>query len=382
MTCSFRLPEYAARYRLFAGAALVVVAGLFLARSGTAEAAVHERQDQPIPLLAYYYIWFDTASWDRAKTDYPLLGRYSSDDRSVMEQHVLWAKQAGIDGFIVSWKLTEVLEPRLKMLVEVAAQHDFKLAVIYQGLDFERDPIPAEKVAADLAWFSETYGAHPVFDIFGAPLVIWSGTWKSPEAELAAATSGVRPGLLVLASERSLDGYLRVADHFDGNAYYWSSVNPETFPGYQEKLDGLSEAVHARGGLWIAPAAPGFDARLVGGTTIVERKGGETLLLQLRTAFNSFPDAVGLISWNEFSENSHVEPSENYGLDYLEMLADFRLIDLPAFDHFNSSDVPAGQPARPAPAAGASWTTIIIAVAGVVLIGLILAGRRLRAGAD
>ena len=23
------------------------------------------------PLLAYYYIWFDTRSWDRAKTDYP-----------------------------------------------------------------------------------------------------------------------------------------------------------------------------------------------------------------------------------------------------------------------------------------------------------------------
>src|SRR5687767_3245771 len=35
--------------------------------------------DNPIPLLAYYYIWFDVSSWDRAKTDYPLLGRYSSD---------------------------------------------------------------------------------------------------------------------------------------------------------------------------------------------------------------------------------------------------------------------------------------------------------------
>src|SRR5215213_1398445 len=37
-------------------------------------------QANPIPILAYYYIWFDVKSWDRAKTDIPLLGRYSSDE--------------------------------------------------------------------------------------------------------------------------------------------------------------------------------------------------------------------------------------------------------------------------------------------------------------
>src|SRR5829696_6771001 len=45
----------------------------------------------PIPLFAYYYIWFDTNSWRRAKTDYPLLGPYSSDDTIVLRQHVEWA---------------------------------------------------------------------------------------------------------------------------------------------------------------------------------------------------------------------------------------------------------------------------------------------------
>src|SRR5688500_17948667 len=25
-----------------------------------------------VPVLAYYYIWFDTRSWDRAKTDFPV----------------------------------------------------------------------------------------------------------------------------------------------------------------------------------------------------------------------------------------------------------------------------------------------------------------------
>src|SRR5438093_1448565 len=80
----------------------------------------------PIPTLAYYYIWFDVKSWDRAKIDYPLLGRYSSDDLAVMQQHVQWAKAAGINGFIVSWKNTDVLNRRLGQLIDLAEKENFK----------------------------------------------------------------------------------------------------------------------------------------------------------------------------------------------------------------------------------------------------------------
>ena len=42
------------------------------------------------------------------------------------------------------------------------------------------------------------------------------------------------------------------------------------------------------------------------------------------TALGSDPDAVGIISWNEFSENSHIEPSCDYGTRALEVLASLR----------------------------------------------------------
>ena len=115
------------------------------------------RRSNADPLFAYYYIWFNRTSWDRAKTDYPLLGRYSSDDRGVMRQHVRWAKRAGIDGFIVSWKSTPVLNRRLERLAEVAAAEHFKLLVIYQGLDFEREPLPAARVGHDLDLFQRRF---------------------------------------------------------------------------------------------------------------------------------------------------------------------------------------------------------------------------------
>src|SRR5215216_8825 len=103
----------------------------------------------PLPVLAYYYIWFDPQSWERAKTDLPILGPYSSDDRQVMRQHIKWAKNAGIDGFIVSWKSTPVLNRRLERLIEIADAEDFKLSIIYQGLDFDRQPLPIDRVASD-----------------------------------------------------------------------------------------------------------------------------------------------------------------------------------------------------------------------------------------
>lgn len=292
----------------------------------------------PIPMMAYYYIWFDVTSWNRAKSDYPVLGRYSSDDRAIMEQHIEWAQAAGIDGFIVSWKSTFQLDSRLELLIELADAHDFRLWIIYQGLDFERNPLPIERIESDLEYFIEEYSAHPAFATYDRPVVIWSGTWEFSRDEVNAVSNRVRNRLLLLATERNLDGYNRLADLIDGNAYYWSSVNPATYPRYQEKLDEMGAAIHENGGLWIAPAAPGFDARMIGGTTVVERNDGETLRIQLNTALNSNPDAIGLISWNEFSENTHVEPSELYGSQALDVLRGRESAEIPLPLDFDSSD--------------------------------------------
>lgn len=335
---------------------LVVAAMLLGALSGQTSPVAASEGDSPIPVLAYYYIWFEEGSWERAKSDYPLLGRYGSDDSEIMRQHVRWAKEAGIDGFIVSWKSTLVLDRRLEQLIAVASEESFKLAIIYQGLDFHRDPQPIERVAADLDHFLHEYAGDPVFDLFGGPpLVVWSGTWEYTAEEIGrvAGTRSQRSGcswtseltpvcVQLLSSERNVEGVRRLAGLVDGNAYYWSSVNPQTFPGYPEKLAAMSEAVKETGGLWIAPAAPGFDATMLGGSTTVERHDGDTLRAQLDAAYASSPDAIGLISWNEFSENSHVEPSERYGSVALDTLADVLGGSPPMIRELDSSqpDVP------------------------------------------
>jgi hypothetical protein len=107
--------------------------------------------------------------------------------------------------------------------------------------------------------------------------------------------------------------------------------------------------VHQRHGLWVAPFATGFDARLIGGTRVVDRRDGETLRVEYAAAVKSSPDALGLISWNEFSENSHIEPSTRYGDRYLTVLRE--LLSMPvaalsplAEDSSASSDASGGPP--------------------------------------
>ena len=153
------------------------------------------------------------------------------------------------------------------------------------------------------------------------------------------ATASVRDELFILATESTPEDYERLAEPRRRRRVLLVVGQP----GYLSGLRGEARRrcrtrSHRHGGLWIAPAAPGFDARLVGGTTVVPRKDGETLRREYDAAVASSPDAVGLISWNEFSENTHVEPSENHGMRYLDVLADVRGETLEVGGGFDSSE--------------------------------------------
>jgi hypothetical protein len=118
-------------------------------------------------------------------------------------------------------------------------------------------------------WFARHYGSDPVFDVFGKPAVVWSGSWqfttlRSPRFERRSA----RPDrLLLLGSEKDAASYTARAGLFDGDAYYWSSADPLTTPGYEKRLtSSLAAAVHA--GTAVARAGGGRVRRsLNGGTT-------------------------------------------------------------------------------------------------------------------
>jgi hypothetical protein len=103
---------------------------------------------------------------------------------------------------------------------------------------------------------------------------------------------------------------------------------------------------------------------------------------------------LGLISWNEFSENSYVEPSKTYGDTYLKLVGDLTAA-LPAVGSpggpsaappaaSGSGAVPGSEaPIAPGPTSGGTTAPPVSnvwgVVAGALLVGILfVVGLRLR----
>lgn len=280
-----------------------------------------------VPVYAYFYQWYTEGSWNRAKQDFPLAGRYDSSDVQVLRAQVRQARAAGIEGFLTSWKSTVTLNRRLALLTAVAEQEQLDLGIVYEALDFSRRPLPISVVKADLLHLAATWKVTSRF--FSRPVVIWTGTDDFSVSDVAAVHAALAGRVLLLAAAKQVAGYERVADVVDGEAYYWSSADPRS-AATAVKLKAMAKAVHAHHGTWLAPAAPGFDGRTLGHTRVVERQSGGTLRQSLDNAFGSNPDAVGVISWNEWSENTYIEPGERYGRQDLDVLARYLKASQPA----------------------------------------------------
>jgi hypothetical protein len=271
------------------------------------------------PVYAYFYQWFTASSWGRAKRDYPLVGQYSSDDTAILRKQIHEARAAGIDGFLTSWKDTPALDRRLERLVRVASQWHFDLGVVYEALDFARKPLPITTVERDLNLLVSRWGTALGSNYYGRPVIIWTGTNEFSRSDIQSVRTMLGSRATLLAASKDVASYEQIADLVDGEAYYWSSANPAT-PFTAQKLQQMSAAVHAHDGIWIAPATPGFDGRTLGHSRVIPRDGGATLRRSLDLAYATKPQAIGVISWNEWSENTYIEPGLRYGNEEVDAL--------------------------------------------------------------
>jgi Glycosyl hydrolase family 99 len=300
-------------------------AGQLAARAPAASRGpVAARSAARAPVFAYYYIWINGAYWSRGTLDSPVRpfpGDYSSDNPAVIRWQVRQAKAAGITGLIVCWRDTPAFRKILSLVERAANRAGLKLAMQYESLNASGQPVPVAQVAAAYRYFAATYARNQVwYRIGGKPLTMWYGTRLFSRAAVASVTGPVRRKILVLSTGNNVAEFDRLAAYTDGDAYYWSSVNPALDLFYRGKLAAMGSAVHHAHKIWLAPFAPGFNDTLVGGHRVVPRNNGATLRTEFAAALASRPDVLGLISWNEWAENTYVEPSLKYRHFYLKVL--------------------------------------------------------------
>ncbi|HUY07966.1 MAG TPA: hypothetical protein VMW80_00730 [Candidatus Dormibacteraeota bacterium] len=271
--------------------------------------------------------------------DLPAAGLYNQNDAATYAAQIAEAAQAGVTGFLVSWQGTGLTsqsigssgyDQRLALLVAAVDTYNrsspadpFHLALALSAFgDYTR---PANAIVADLSYFAKTYGTNPAFqNIYSShPVVILMDSRKYSVATVKAVWTAESAAIYLIGDETP-QSWIRDAPYLDGSSYYWSSENPATNDRAGSDLVALADQVHGDGKTWFAPFIPGYDTQLVGGTC-VPRNGLQTLTETWNTNAVSQPNGWFGISWNEFVENTYLQPSEAYGSRYLAQLQ--RLIE-------------------------------------------------------
>ncbi len=331
------------------------------------------------PVFAHYYLWWSDAHWkSRLGPSYPYtqvppplpatldsdgcnaspsyqgaqlvdvpaspLGLYNQDDPATVNTHVEEAASAGIDGFVVSWSGTGTpnqtpasrdFSHRLDLLVSAVNAYNargtrhFGLMLGYEALDNARNPRPLPNIRNDLDYFTQHYGTNAAFQVpqYGSkPVAMILDSRRIPANDLRRLLQPYRSALTLIGDEHGLSEWQRgVADVFDGDGWYWSAENPYTNSHAATTLTKLSTLLHDQHKIWFAPLSPGYNKSNFGvGGTCVPRHGTSTLQTIFQTNVKSHPDGWMLISWNEFFENTYVEPSVRFGNTYLAAIRSLR----------------------------------------------------------
>jgi glycoprotein endo-alpha-1,2-mannosidase len=341
----------------------------------------------PYLVGAYYYTWYYDAHW--ASTDYvgrhlpvplePQLGEYLSDDPKVIDAHLKWASEYGIDFFIISWSHPGSFADLAarKYLLPAMAQSRVKQTPFVELNSYgERNlanPELRARLQADIRYVGENYLKHPsVLRVNGKPVLmlyvtrVLLGDVASWIAEVRHTLKDMGVDPFIVADEvfwQDVDpARLRAFDAVTAyNVYDWPRAGNAGFAGdsmFLADVEGLftrwQKAARNAGVVFVPNAMPGYNDRGVRPAEehyVIPRRlrptSASTSLFERSIALaKKFVDPavpiVTITSFNEWHEWTQVEPARRasrppppdarsftqefphdaYALEYLEVIRD------------------------------------------------------------
>jgi len=267
-------------------------------------------------LLAIYEPWFGTS-------DHMNVG-YSSHDPEVLRRQVEQARSMGISAFVVDWygDSRPFLNTSFSLLLQVAYEHHFQVALMYNEAEDENGSATEDAIAAlDQAYQKYvgpdvpqskaylTYKGRPVVFIF--PKAGHTDWTKVREH----VSSWAQPPLLIY-KDQIPDNF---KESFDG-AYPWIHPGPKGWSADgsdwgEEYLESFYKKMMKQPDkITVGAAWPGFDDSKApwGLNRRMDARCGKTFQdgLQLFHRYYSSADAPPFLlieTWNDYEEGSAVE---------------------------------------------------------------------------
>lgn len=245
---------------------------------------------------------------------YPMDGIYDSCDESTVRRQIMEAEEAGLDGFILAGygKRGRDIDP-IDVIMGLAPEDyititDIPLGDIKITENFIIEMI--QKYCERKQWIK--MDDRPVFFSFRATRRYSIDDWKKIKEDLKK--KGYNP--FIIGDPVNLE-YLEVLDGlYDYNPMDYTLMGKDVKEVYKE----FSDKIHKAGKMFVATVMPGFDNRqlhLPG--TYIPRENGHYYRIMWEAALNSEPDWVQVTSWNELGEGTGIEPTREFGKDYIKM---------------------------------------------------------------
>jgi glycoprotein endo-alpha-1,2-mannosidase len=298
-------------------------------------------QPLPRPVFIHYYAWYtappftsDYGHWDGGNparpgipanitsASYPLLDPYSSTDPAVLQQHMIWMKEAKADILIYSWwGRNDPTDTRVKAVMDAAARQGLRVA-------FQLEPYrgrTVQSVIGDLGYLYREYGGHPAFyrasrgTMYG-PSTSARGVfflYDPPSGGSLEPIRGTANDAIVLG--RMDDGKLY------SDAAIRASIAPLQLDGLYNYGQYTYRALPQISADYIVvyAASPGFDNTRTPGaghTAQVSRDGGAYYDRSWQGLVDHKPEATAIVSFNEWHETTQIEPAKPSSYDGFKYL--------------------------------------------------------------
>jgi hypothetical protein len=267
-------------------------------------------------------------------------------------------KLSGIDGVIVDWYGFDnfwdygVINKNTHKLFEYTKKAGLLFAICYEDRTIENminnkflDKAEAQSHGQQtMQYLQENWlrddsylkvSGHPVIFVFGNPPYFRS------TADWEALFSDLENSPVLITEDNPMPP---VAP----SSYPWPPMSmSQNGVLTQEALKGYLIAFYQRAEDWdylVAGAFPGFhdiykEAGVNAGYGELGAQDGKTFELTLQMALNQNPDVIQLITWNDYGEGTNIEPTVEYGYQYLEILQDLKRSQPKTEFQFSSDDL-------------------------------------------
>jgi hypothetical protein len=299
---------------------------------------------------AHYYPWYEMhgghENWTDTCVANPVLGEYASDDQSVIDQHLTWCLNHGINWLSVSW-WGEGSGSDVALsdgLLEAEKFDQLSFSILYEttrleqyGCDLDAE-VTRNHLIADFQYLEEKFFSEDNYLRFdGRPVVFfWISQVLEGDAQAAfdeiTAALDTDPYILVgLPFGQSL-GTAPMSAVADGvtsyNPYVPRADIEEVFhESYARGLRTMNLSARATDIDFLPVVIPGFND-----TAIPDSQREDNPVLSAsperyeRVCKQIQPHladskAVLVTSFNEWYENTQIEPNEQYGKAYLKTTA-------------------------------------------------------------